>query len=95
MAEAVGEAAAGTVAANSLRSRTQALGTKDGRRQALFFQFGGGSSTALPRGGDWRCIPLDGLEDVVLRDGPWHRAGGWQECETCVDEIDVEVPHDL
>jgi hypothetical protein len=70
------------------------LGTKDGRRQALFFQFGGGSSTALPRGGDWRCISLDGVEDVVLRDGPWHTAGGRQELETCVDEIDVEVPHD-
>jgi hypothetical protein len=37
-------------------------GTKDGRRQALFFQFGRGSSTALPRGGDWRCLPLDGQE---------------------------------
>jgi hypothetical protein len=71
------------------------LGTKDGRRQALFFQFGGGSSTALPRGGDWRCLPLDGLEDVVVREGPWHTAGGLQELETCVDEIDVEVSRDL
>jgi hypothetical protein len=66
------------------------LGIKAGRRQALFFQFGGGSSTALPRGGDWRCIPLEGLENVVLRDGPWHTAGGRQELETCVDEIDVD-----
>jgi hypothetical protein len=48
------------------------LGTKEGRRQALFFQFGGGSWSALPPGGDWRCIPVDGLEDVVVREGPWH-----------------------
>jgi hypothetical protein len=56
---------------------------------------GGGSSAALPDGGDWRCLPLDGLEDVVVRDGPWHTAGGLQELETRVDEIDVEVPRDL
>ena len=67
------------------------LGTKEGRRQALFFQFGGGSSSALPQGGEWRCIPVDGLEDVVVRDGPWHTSFGHHYPETCVDEIDVAV----
>jgi hypothetical protein len=70
------------------------LGTKEGRRQALFFQFGGGSSSALPPGGDWRCIPVDGLEDVVVRDGPWHTGVGHQHPETCVDTIDVEAPRE-
>ena len=65
------------------------LGTKEGRRQALFFQFGGGSSSVLPPGGDWRCIPVDGLEDVVVRDGPWHTGVGDPRLETCVDVIDV------
>src|SRR5919201_2812323 len=59
------------------------LGTKGGRRQALFFQFGGGSSSFLPRGGEWRCIPVDGLEDVVVRDGPWHTDSGHHLPETC------------
>jgi hypothetical protein len=71
------------------------LGTKDGRRQALFFQFGGGSSSSLAPGGEWRCIPIDGLEDVVVRNGPWHTGGGHEFPETCVDEIDVEAPRAL
>jgi len=68
------------------------LGTKSGRRQALFFQFAGGSGSALPPGGDWRCIPVDGLEDVVVRDGPWHTRVGDQHAERCVETIDVEAP---
>jgi hypothetical protein len=67
------------------------LGTKQGRRQVLCFQFGGGTSSSLPPGGDWRCIPVDGLEDVVVRDGPWHTGFGHRNPETCVDEIDVAV----
>jgi hypothetical protein len=67
------------------------LGTKEGRRQALFFQFGGGSSSALPPGGEWRCIPVDGLEEVVGREGPWHTGVRHQHLETCVDTIDVEA----
>jgi len=70
------------------------LGSKEGRRQALFFQFGGGSASTLPPGGEWRCIPLDGLEDVVVRDGPWHTKSGHEYPETCVDEVDVEAPRD-
>lgn len=68
------------------------LGRKDGRRQALFFQFGGGSRSSLPPEGEWRCIPIDGLEDVVVRDGPWHTGGTHLHPETCVDEIDAEAP---
>ena len=71
-----------------------ALGTKNGRRQALVFQFSGGSESALPPGGDWRCIPVDGLEDVVVRDGPWHTGVGNQRVDRCVDTIDVEAPRD-
>jgi hypothetical protein len=68
------------------------IGTKDGRRQALFFQFGGGSSSGLPAGGEWRCLAVDELEDVVVRDGPWHTGTDHGYPETCVDAIDVEVP---
>jgi hypothetical protein len=70
------------------------LGTKQGRRQALFFQFGGSSSSALPLGGEWRCIPVDALEEVVVQDGPWHTGVEHGLPETCVDEIDVEAPRD-
>jgi len=70
------------------------LGTKSGSPQALFFQFGGGSSSPLPADGGWRCIPLDGLFDVVVRDGPWHTRSDYRHVETCVDTIDVEAPYD-
>lgn len=70
------------------------LGTKNGRRQALFFQFGGGSTSPLPPGGEWRCLPIDGLGDVVVRDGPWHTSDDHEYPETCVDTIDVEAPRD-
>ena len=32
------------------------------------------------------------LEDVVIRDGPWHTGTEHQYPETCVDELDVEAP---
>lgn len=68
-----------------------ALGTKNGRRQALFFQFAGESSRGLPRGGEWRCIPVDELADVSIRGGAWHTDDRHSQRQSCVDEIDVEV----
>jgi hypothetical protein len=66
------------------------IGTKNGRRQALFFQFAGSSSAGLPAGGEWRCIPIDGLSDVASQPGEWHTLSHSQP-QTCVDLIDVEV----
>ena len=70
------------------------LGTKHGRRQALFYQFGGGSRSGLGppgAGSNWRCIPVDELRDVAVRDGAWHTANDRAWPQTCVDRIDVEV----
>jgi hypothetical protein len=49
-----------------------AIGTKNGRAQAIFFQFAGGSSKGLPADGEWRCLAIDGLTSVTMRDGEWH-----------------------
>ena len=71
------------------------IGTKKGRAQALF-QFGGDSSSELgPPGSpqNWRCIPIDGLEDVEIIDRPWQTGGGHSKGQTCVEEIDVEVSY--
>ncbi len=67
------------------------IGRKAGRRQGLFFQFAGGSSSGLPRGGEWRCIPVDALKDVVVRPGPWHTGVGHSRPQTCIDIVDTEV----
>ena len=73
------------------------IGTKDGREQALFYQFGGtsGSRPIEPAGSpkNWRCIPIDGLSGVSVRDGAWHTATDHSKRQTCVDHVDVEVEH--
>ena len=65
--------------------------TKDGRAQALFFQFAGTSSRGLAPGGDWRCMTIDGLEDVAARAGEWHTAPNYPGPQTCVELVDVEA----
>lgn len=70
-----------------------AIGTKGGRPQALFFQFGGSSSSGLPPGGEWRCLPLAGLSDVVAVDGEWHTGTSHTQAQTCVDVVDLEIDY--
>lgn len=70
------------------------IGTKNGKEQALFYQFGGTSSSGpiVPDStANWRCIPLDGLSVITVRDGPWYTAGNHSRDQTCVDNVDVEV----
>lgn len=70
-----------------------AIGTKGGRQQALFFQFGGSSSRGLPPGGEWRCLPVAGLSDVVAVDGEWRTGAAPTQAQTCVDVIDLETDY--
>ena len=71
------------------------LGYKNGREQALFYQCGGSSGSGLgPVGSarNWRCIPLDGLDDAEARDGPWHTAtNAGSRPQTCVEQIVIQV----
>jgi hypothetical protein len=68
------------------------LGTKDGTLHVLSFQFAGDSSKGLPPGGQWKCMDVDGLSNVSLREGQWitgqRRTG---KPQTCVDEVHVSV----
>lgn len=71
-----------------------AIGTKNGREQALFVQFGGSSASGLGTAeANWRCIPVDGLRNVSIRTGKWHTADNHSQPQTCIDEIDIEVDH--
>ncbi len=70
------------------------IGTKNGRQQALFYQFGGTSkSGAIVPGSpsNWRCIPIDGLSNVSIHTGQWHSGSNHSRPQTCVDIVDVEV----
>lgn len=69
------------------------IGTKNGRAQVLVYQFGGRSSSGLPPEGEWRCMPVERISNVQLREGKWYTGHRHTEPQTCVDEIDVEVDY--
>jgi hypothetical protein len=71
------------------------LGTKKGRPQCLFYQFGGESSSGPVRPGsraNWRCIPVADIEELeVLRDGGQWFGVRTEGSQTCIDVVDVEA----
>jgi hypothetical protein len=69
-------------------------GYKKGREKALLYQFGGESSSGLGPAGDagnWRCVFVEDLTNVQVRDAAWHTASNHSRSQTCVDEIVAEV----
>jgi hypothetical protein len=66
------------------------IGTRAGSPRALFFQFAGSSGRGLPPGGGWRCLPLDGLTEVSVHDGPWHTRAH-SEPQGCIEVVDLEI----
>ena len=69
------------------------IGLKKGVRNVLSFQFAGGSSSGLPPGGDWKCMHVDGLSNLSLKDGPWHTRDDHSRPQRCVDQIEAEVAY--
>ena len=67
------------------------LGRKNGKEQVLVFQFAGESSKGLPPEGEWRCMPVAGIENFGELDGPWRTGEGHSQKQTCVDDVDFEV----
>ena len=70
------------------------LGTNKGRVYCLFYQFAGDSGSRPVVDGalnSWRCMEVDRLVDVSLRDGEWHTAPNFANPANCLDTIDVEV----
>lgn len=69
------------------------LGTKNGKQQALFYQYGGQSSSGLSSDPtkNWRCIPIDKIENLIINSDNFQTAHNHSRTQTCVDNIDVEV----
>lgn len=67
------------------------IGQTDGEEKVLAFQFGGESTSRLPRGGEWRCLFLAMVSDARLRDGLWHEGARHETEQTCVREVDLDV----
>lgn len=71
-----------------------AIGYKNGKLHALFYQFGGQSSSGpiQPHSqNNWRCIDVTKLVDVEIKDGEWYTASNHSRTQSCVDQIDLEV----
>jgi hypothetical protein len=70
------------------------VGTKQGRLQCLFYQFGGASSSGPVREGSrasWRCIPIADLQDLEILEGREWFGVATEGRQTCVDLVDVEA----
>lgn len=71
------------------------LGTnKRGEAQCLFYQFGGESNSGVivdGAEGNWRCLSLDGLSEIALRDGDWHSASNYVNPSSCLADVEVCV----
>lgn len=66
------------------------LGWKEGRAQALCFQFAGGSRTGLPEGGQWRCMTLAKMSNVRTRPGDWYDRETQGNPSYCIDDDHID-----
>lgn len=81
---------------NGLRREVCAviLGHTRGEEKALTYQFGGDTSSALPAGGEWRCLTLSKVSNVELRDGPWRTGDSHSASQSCIESVDFDVNPD-
>ncbi len=93
-----------------MRERKQATCTYQGRRRevcpiilgrtgleekALVFQFGGDTSDGSIRPpGDWKCLKLKDVGNVLLRDGKWYAGDSHSASQHCIKMVEYDVnPH--
>jgi uncharacterized protein (DUF4415 family) len=67
------------------------LGHSRGQEKALTYQFGGESEKGLPPGGQWRCLWLSKVGNILLRNGPWHAGDHHNQPQGCVEIVDLDV----
>jgi len=67
------------------------LGFKRGAEHVLVYQYGGGSASGLPPGGEWRCLNVSEMSNVRPISGGWHTDPNHSQTQTCVDQVDVEL----
>lgn len=69
------------------------IGTKNGIQQALFYQYGGTSSSGLSEDPtkNWRCIPINKISALSTNNDRFQTAHNHSRRQTCVDNIDEEI----
>lgn len=71
------------------------IGTKNGRQQALFYQYGGESEQGLNDNPNrnWRCIFIDKIKGISINDDDFETADNHSQRQSCVDYVDVKVDY--
>jgi hypothetical protein len=68
--------------------------SKQGRRYAFCYQFGGTSDSGLKTVaegvGGWRCIVVEKLSGVELQSGIWHTETRSNR-QTCIEEVEFDA----
>jgi hypothetical protein len=68
--------------------------SKQGRRNAFCYQFGGTSDSGLRTVsagvGGWRCIVVEKLSQVELQSGAWHTEPRSSR-QTCVEQVEFDA----
>jgi len=67
------------------------IGHKSGKEKILAFQFAGESSKGIPPGGEWRCMFIDDIAEILVKDGAWYTRDNHTKEQTCVDQVEFEV----
>lgn len=67
------------------------LGHTGGQEKALTFQFGGQSKSGLSPNGEWRCLFLEKVRNVHLRDGRWRAGERHTQPQGCVEDVDLDI----
>ena len=70
------------------------IGFKKGKRQALFYQYGGKSSSKLSieETQNWRCIRVNEIEDLKVIEDTFQTPYNYSvEKQTCIDKVEAAV----
>ena len=67
------------------------VGWKVPAHHVLSYQFAGDSSKGLAPEGEWKCMDVDGISQLALRDGPWRTGTTHGKPQRCVDVIEAEI----
>lgn len=67
------------------------IGWKQNKEKVLTYQFGGGSSSGLPQGGEWRCMFVADIDSISTLEADWHTDPRHSRPQTCVDVVDIET----
>ena len=69
-------------------------GRKSSRLHVFCYQFGGSSNSVEPLApedrGIWRCLAVEKLSQVELRNDTWHTESRSPQ-QTCIDEVDFDT----